>query len=217
MEKLDLFVRRLLGHRCKFSCSANVAAYGRSGAPATEYNGGLACRLLARSAKVTNSTLPSCFGPLGRCAACCPAKGRCRVPASPPWRTQPSVAVLRCCRDDWYCVQLDGMDLRIRVRRQEAERVGRNLAFLNLSHRCSVCSHAGREGERPFLVEGGPDRLPGTARRQVILRRAGEGSQTTGIPGPSRLQTGVCPLPGPSNSKAARSLPARPCQSRLYI
>ena len=105
--------------------------------------------------------------------------GRCRALSFSVNARSQAPRTFAVVRMTGMAMGMDRMDLRIRVRCQQAEQVGRKLAFLDLSHRCPVCADAGKDSERPFLVEGEADRLPGTAQPQPVLQNAGDGPQAT--------------------------------------
>jgi hypothetical protein len=76
---------------------------------------------------------------------------------------------------------MDGGYLGVGVRGQKPEKVRRDLSLLDLPNRGPARLHPREDGERPLFLECEPDRLTGTARRQLVLAEAREGHQAPAL------------------------------------
>ena len=65
--------------------------------------------------------------------------------------------------DHRHGLAVDGADLGVGLRGQEAEQVTGDLAFLDLAHAGPWGPEAGEEGEGALFAQGKPDRLQGAA------------------------------------------------------
>ena len=68
---------------------------------------------------------------------------------------------------------------RVRLGRQEAEKVVRRFAFPDLPNRPPPRPDAGEKGERAAIVEREPNRRTGAVRQNLVLSEAGKGDHAT--------------------------------------